>query len=126
MKCSNTDCWFIFPSSFKAEVCPSSPLTSVWQSYTHPKCTLVSQLMELLLTGVSVICKSAASCLGEHREFSIIQILQAKKLNFKQAFPVQTSNIFFLCDCISLKVLHVATVAIVPTYFATRTIWKVT
>lgn len=42
MKCSNNDCWFIFPSSVKAEVCPSSPLTPVWQSHTHPKSTLVS------------------------------------------------------------------------------------
>lgn len=42
MKCSSDDCWFIFPCSFQAEVCPLSPLTPVLQSYTHPKCALVS------------------------------------------------------------------------------------
>lgn len=123
MKCSNDDCCFIFPSSVQAEVCPSSPLTSVWRI---PQVHSGLPLVEFLLAGVSVICKSTASCLREHREFSIIQILQAKKLNFKQAFPVQTSGISFFCACITLKVLHTATEAIVPNYFATRTVWKVT
>lgn len=121
VKCSNDDCWFIFPSSVQAEVFPSSPLTSVWHTpWVHSGLPLVV----FLLTGVSVICKSTASGLREHREFNIIQILQAKKLNFKQAFPVQTSGISFLCARISLEVLHVGTEAILPSYFATQTVWR--
>lgn len=61
VKCSNDDCWFIFPSSVQAEAFPSSPLTSVWHT---PRVHSGLPLVVFLLTGVSVICKSAASGWG--------------------------------------------------------------
>lgn len=96
MKCSNDDCWFIFPSSGRG-VSFISLDSSVAVLHTPQRYSRLP-LMELLLTGVSIICKRAASCLREHREFSIIQILQAKKLHFKQAFFCIDSWYFFpLC-----------------------------